>query len=659
VTRGSPPGALILGGDKHALGIARSLGRRGIEVRVVHEPMTALGLTSRYVAASYRWAAGEEPARVAFLCRLAGEEGLSGWTVYPTEDETVALVSRNHDLLARHYKLTVQPWDVIATAADKRRLYEFAAMAGVPIPWTRAAVKRADLERLDCPLPCVVKPATTPAGRGAGVARAWRADTPAALELAYRTAVRAFPESEMLVQELVPGGGQQQFSFAGVFSGGRPVGSVVARRSRQYPVEFGRSSSFVETVDVPAVEKLGSRLLMELGYTGIAEVEFKLDVRDGRYKLLDLNPRVWTWHALAARAGVDVPYLMWRVLGGDVRRAVRAPPGVRWVRMATDVPAAVSTIRRRELTLAEYARTFRPPLEFAVYARDDPVPALVDMPLAAAKSLVTRRPRRMRYTAGVGAAVLRQPSEGVERIAERVAAVRKPTFVRELYEADPEWLRSLHSAIGAPWPCDEADAFRGVWDGCLALLESKGLAAGRGAFGGWDDADPLLARAGWCIIRHTRPVIAVETGVGRGVLTRCMLEAQERNGLGHLWSIDIPPLREASLARESRAALPGGGHPRWTYVSGSSRRRLPGLLAELGALDLFVHDSMHTDRNVRFELGRAWASLAGRGTILVDDVDRTRAFHECARRWPTARAGVGASDDGRALIGFLQKADDS
>lgn len=145
MTRRRRPGALILGGDKHALGIARSLGRRGIEVRVVHEPMTVLGLTSRHVAGSYRWAAGEEPARVAFLCQLAGEEGLSGWTVYPTEDETVALVSRNHDRLARHYKLTVQPWDVIATAADKRRLYEFAAMAGVPIPWTRAAGRSADL----------------------------------------------------------------------------------------------------------------------------------------------------------------------------------------------------------------------------------------------------------------------------------------------------------------------------------------------------------------------------------------------------------------------------------------------------------------------------------------------------------------------------------
>ena len=68
---------------------------------------------------------------------------------------------------------------------------------------------------------------------------------------------------------------------------GRTLASVTARRTRQYPVEFGHSSSFVETVDEPAVAEAATRLLAAMRYTGVAEVEFKFDRRDGRYKLIE------------------------------------------------------------------------------------------------------------------------------------------------------------------------------------------------------------------------------------------------------------------------------------------------------------------------------------------------------------------------------------
>jgi hypothetical protein len=66
---------------------------------------------------------------------------------------------------------------------------------------------------------------------------------------------------------------------------------------------------------------------------------------------------------------------------------------------------------------------------------------------------------------------------------------------------------------------------------------------------------------------------------------------------------------------------------RWSYIKGSSRRRLPPLLSRLGNIDLFIHDSMHTEHNVRFELERAWAYLRPGGFILVDDVDLNWGFH--------------------------------
>ncbi len=54
---------------------------------------------------------------------------------------------------------------------------------------------------------------------------------------------------------------------------------------------------------------------------------------------------------------------------------------------------------------------------------------------------------------------------------------------------------------------------------------------------------------------------------------------------------------------------------------------MPGLLSRLGEIDLFIHDSLHSERNVRFEMDRAWANLRPGGAIVVDDIDVNRGFH--------------------------------
>jgi predicted O-methyltransferase YrrM len=199
------------------------------------------------------------------------------------------------------------------------------------------------------------------------------------------------------------------------------------------------------------------------------------------------------------------------------------------------------------------------------------------------------------------------------------------------------------------WPCASQAEFDALWRDVIRLLREQNLAVGRGAYAGWDDADPALARAVWCISRHLRPEKVVETGVARGVTTRFLLEALERNGRGALWSIDLPPVLERELRSETAAAVPESCRRRWQYLEGSSRRRLPQLLAELGEIDLFVHDSFHTERNLRFELDLASASIARHGVLVADDVHRNAAF--------AAYAGPGTlvcpSDDRAGLFGII------
>ena len=186
--------------------------------------------------------------------------------------------------------------------------------------------------------------------------------------------------------------------------------------------------------------------------------------------------------------------------------------------------------------------------------------------------------------------------------------------------------RRFHERIGAPWPCAETTRFDRVWTDVVESLVSQDLRVGRGAFGGWDDADSALARAVWCLALHLKPKVTVETGVARGLTTRLLLEAMERNGSGSLFSVDLPPLIRRDLAVETGAAVPASLRTRWTCVSGSSHRRLPALLDRLHRVDLFLHDSSHTKRNVLFELERVWNVLVDGGVALVDDVGYNRGF---------------------------------
>jgi Methyltransferase domain len=219
-------------------------------------------------------------------------------------------------------------------------------------------------------------------------------------------------------------------------------------------------------------------------------------------------------------------------------------------------------------------------------------------------------------------------------------------------DADQRWEERLHSLIGAEWPCPARTDFELMFSVVAETLRERGLSVGRGAYGGWDDADPAFARAVWCLTVHRAPLRAVETGVARGVTSMFILQALERNGTGHLWSIDRPPL-ERRLHAEIGAAVSVPLRHRWTLLRGTSRKLLPDLLTRISPIDLFVHDSLHTERNLGFELALAERAMGGRGVIVADDVDRNTAFERFVEATPGVESLVAPATDGRSCFGIV------
>lgn len=197
-------------------------------------------------------------------------------------------------------------------------------------------------------------------------------------------------------------------------------------------------------------------------------------------------------------------------------------------------------------------------------------------------------------------------------------------------ESCPDWESLLHQHLRVKSPCKLSSEFWTVWHAAIQELAREGIRAGPASFKAWNDGDAGLTRAIWCLVRHLKPAHVVETGVAHGLTTRFILEALERNGAGHLWSIDLPPM-ERAWRKQVAMAVRHDQKNRWSHIRGSSRRRLPGLLSNLGAIDLFIHDSLHSKRNVIFELEQAWAALRPGGVLVVDDIDVNGGFESFTR----------------------------
>jgi D-aspartate ligase len=372
---------VVLGGDYQALGIVRCLGRAGIPVCVIDdEPSVARH--SRFATRSIRVPRLRDDDEVLDCLLELGKQGeFADWVLYPTRDEIVATLSRHRERLEPLFRVPTPRWDSISWAWDKRLTYELAAELGLSAPRTWRFQDPSELSSVASELPLVIKPAIKEHFIYATNEKAWRADTPEELDDLFRRATTIIPAEEVMVQELVPGTGRQQFSYCGFFKDGRSVATMVVRRWRQRPTDFGRSSTFVQTVDFPELENMACRFLSRIDYYGLVEIEFKHDERDGGYKILDVNPRTWGYHSLGARAGAEFPLLLFRDQLAEPVSPLRAKAGVKWIRLSTDLPTAVPELLARRLPWGEYIRSVLSADVEAVFEHDDLLPALAELAL--------------------------------------------------------------------------------------------------------------------------------------------------------------------------------------------------------------------------------------------------------------------------------------
>lgn len=397
----SHPPAIVLsctGAPEGDLSLVRSLGEMGVHVIVISEYPDPPAARSVHCA-EHRIVPNftRHPERLLdVLAELKNAHGTRP-IIFPSADpDLTALAAIAREIDAMAISTVLEP-DLTRALMDKRQFDDLATRHQFPMPITYKPITLAEVETIaqQAKFPLIAKPAHPVAWQGAAV----RADLrylkalplPDAASLLNTAHALGPALGETLVQEFIPGDDEEHYEVQ-VYVGknGQALGTFAGQKWRINPPHAG-SGCFVQGALLPTLEAATVKMLQDIGYRGLANVDYKRHVHTGEFKLLEINPRVSQWNILGTRSGVNLPWLAYQ----DACNLIPAPQPVRrnglyYVNARTDISAFRIYRREGHWSWASYIRSLmRPNLVCQFLQLDDPAPAV-----ALLKSMVSTRLRR-------------------------------------------------------------------------------------------------------------------------------------------------------------------------------------------------------------------------------------------------------------------------
>lgn len=379
-----PPSAVVMNMFYTGLGIARSLGENGIPVIGLSAQRRFYGNHTRYAKVLRAPDSKTEPeALLRFLLQLgraAGERRV----IFPTRDADLIFLDRFRGELSEFFAIAAPYGSVLDTCLNKWKTYEAALRAGIPTPrcWMIETAEQLEAAAAEARYPCVLKPV---------VAQDWRAGanwetvggrkaipirTPEEMRAEYALAARA--RSRALAQELVTGGDERLSVVACYFDrNSKWASGFNTHKLLQIPEGFG-TGCIVELEERTELWAPTQRLLESIGFSGIAEVEYKWDAERQEYLLIEINPRPWDQHRLGKVCGTDLALLAYCEHAGVAAPAPRKRrQSVKWVAEDAFLLNALSLLWKGDPKLRTMFRLARGKKIYGIWSARDPLPFLV------------------------------------------------------------------------------------------------------------------------------------------------------------------------------------------------------------------------------------------------------------------------------------------
>lgn len=303
--------------------------------------------------------------------------------LFPCTDMSVLLLSRNRRRLQDWYHIILPEPDVVEKLMNKISFYTYAEEKGLPIPGTFFLKSKADALKAakELTFPCILKPPIkTPTWEKNTKAKVFKIADPNEF-LAVYDQCSGWADI-LMAQEWIEGTDANLYSCNCYFNKqSEPIVTFIARKLRQWPPETGTSCLGEECRNDVVLEE-SIRLFREVGYCGLGYVEMKQDERTGEYYIIEPNIGRPTGRSAIAEAGdVELLYSMYcdavvLPLPANLQQNYR---GVKWIYLRHDFQSALHYLRRGDLTLTDWWKSWRGDKAYAVFSWSDPAPFWHDL----------------------------------------------------------------------------------------------------------------------------------------------------------------------------------------------------------------------------------------------------------------------------------------
>ena len=367
---------VIIGGHIQALGLARQVYGKGLEVVLLLDTKWAVARFSKTVAKYYVYHSEKQLHQIIMKLCLSHQATL----LFPTNDESVEHLSKHYIEYAPHFAMGIPNPELVDLFNDKRNAYQFATSHDIPCPkcWYPNTMEDVQNIAQNLPYPVVVKPGIMYSFHATFGKKAYRCDNAEQLLSIFSLIKEVnYPIETILIQEFLSGGPQYLYSYGVFAANGQSKVALMANRIRQNPMDFGNSTTFAVTCDIPQIAEQSIKLLRMVNYFGLGEVEWMYDPQSGTYKFLEINTRAWKWHTISNQLGFSFIGAMIDYYNGKESVPVQSQEIVGWVERLTDWTVVAKECLKGRMRFKDISPTYKLPKENAVWSWRDPLPGIM------------------------------------------------------------------------------------------------------------------------------------------------------------------------------------------------------------------------------------------------------------------------------------------
>ncbi|HEY8804695.1 MAG TPA: ATP-grasp domain-containing protein [Clostridium sp.] len=297
---------LTNGQQRKTLAVVRSLGKRNIKVIVAEETRFNPSAFSKYCSKVLVCpSARKEPDKYySWLCRVLSTYKCD--VMFPMDDDVFEIVMKNSEELLKICSIVLPNMQSYLLSCDKSNATKLAEEVGVPCPQTLHPKNLYNLLSLIEPMkfPLVIKPRVSSGSRGIRIVNNKEEFIKVYEEIHQ---VYGFP----IIQEYIGIG--DRYDVCLLFDNANELkAQFVQKEIRHFPIDIG-PSTMQESVEAPEVLQYALSIMKKLPWKGVVELEFIVDTRDNKFKFMEINPRFWGSLQLAITAGVDFPWMLYKL----------------------------------------------------------------------------------------------------------------------------------------------------------------------------------------------------------------------------------------------------------------------------------------------------------------------------------------------------------